>query len=480
MEHFRETVSLSNVHCPSCVAYIQDSVSSIDVHDIGVRLERPAVSVLTGVLTYDCVLLEAAGDDGQEEHLHHTDIAGENGLEEQRTTISRTSSSPANSLRALIPHGAQSRRGKQQHRQRKITARSSGRARREEARRRVVCSLEGAGYSETTTTSDGELERVHTGASVSEEQRDHLAALRPASSSRSSSRGWFGWLESTASRERREREEAVAREQEHLARCGACREARASRDQGAGDSGTTLQGVSIEGGKSEQKWTRTTLELDGLTCASCVGAVQGALDGLAKERSGDAIKDRTVSLIPQRATVTHDARLISAQELAEAIEDAGYDATVATSDEVVKEEVWHETTLEVDGMTCASCVGAIIRSLDPATTPGLRSFTLTLVPPLARATHDPSKLSVGQLVEEIEDLGYDAKVVDSKKQGVKEDPRRAKVRIDGMFCECVFPPCASGRRADSGAGTARARWPSCSMSRACSTRHSHTSPQRRP
>src|SRR5688572_3800089 len=66
----------------------------------------------------------------------------------------------------------------------------------------------------------------------------------------------------------------------------------------------------------------TTLEVQGMTCAACVGRVERALSkvpGVAKA---------TVNLATERATVEHaDAATVAA--LTEAVRDAGYDAEVA-------------------------------------------------------------------------------------------------------------------------------------------------------
>lgn len=67
----------------------------------------------------------------------------------------------------------------------------------------------------------------------------------------------------------------------------------------------------------------TTLEIDGMHCAGCVQIVQNVLEQQA------GVKGCSVSLDPQQARIAHDADRVSAQALAEAVQDAGYTATAA-------------------------------------------------------------------------------------------------------------------------------------------------------
>ncbi|MBP2280343.1 copper ion binding protein [Psychrobacter sp. PL15] len=67
------------------------------------------------------------------------------------------------------------------------------------------------------------------------------------------------------------------------------------------------------------------IKIDGMTCAKCVESVHsvtGDIDGLIS---------LTVELPTNQATVTFDDSLTSAEKIAAAIEDAGYETEVANS-----------------------------------------------------------------------------------------------------------------------------------------------------
>lgn len=67
------------------------------------------------------------------------------------------------------------------------------------------------------------------------------------------------------------------------------------------------------------------INIEGMTCGGCVKSVHSAVTPLEGVQSVD------VNLEDNLATVTFDAANVTAEEIAQAIEDAGFDATVANS-----------------------------------------------------------------------------------------------------------------------------------------------------
>ena len=66
----------------------------------------------------------------------------------------------------------------------------------------------------------------------------------------------------------------------------------------------------------------TTLDIEGMTCASCVGRVQKALSRV------DGVVEASVNLATETATVQYDPGLITLDQLTGAVEKAGYAGTV--------------------------------------------------------------------------------------------------------------------------------------------------------
>ena len=63
-------------------------------------------------------------------------------------------------------------------------------------------------------------------------------------------------------------------------------------------------------------------------------------------------------------------------------------------------------TLNIDGMTCGGCVKSVTKVLNGLD--GVRSATVSLENKNAQVEFDESKIQIAQLVEAVEDAGFDA------------------------------------------------------------------------
>lgn len=77
---------------------------------------------------------------------------------------------------------------------------------------------------------------------------------------------------------------------------------------------------------------KTSLTISGMSCASCVGRVEKAL------KSNPAVKEASVNLATEKASVTYDAQKIKASDLVGLIETAGYKASLERDESSTKEE----------------------------------------------------------------------------------------------------------------------------------------------
>lgn len=158
----------------------------------------------------------------------------------------------------------------------------------------------------------------------------------------------------------------------------------------------------------------TTLSVGGMTCGACTSAVEGAFKDVA------GIKTFSISLLSERAVIEHDATMITSEKLAETIENVGFDAevldTVAATSAPKKSSRSRKqktltTTVSVEGMTCGACTSAIEGGFKDIE--GVYQFNISLLANRAVLVHDPAKLTEEQIVEIIEDRGFDAKVLSS-------------------------------------------------------------------
>jgi len=97
-------------------------------------------------------------------------------------------------------------------------------------------------------------------------------------------------------------------------------------------SGTALACGGCAGPKAEATASAAThtatLDITGMTCASCSVTVKTAVNKL------DGIVSIDVDVAGGKATVTYDGAKVSAEQIAQAVTDAGYTTTVASSDAV--------------------------------------------------------------------------------------------------------------------------------------------------
>ncbi|MCW1920368.1 heavy metal translocating P-type ATPase [Rhodobacter sp. KR11] len=125
-----------------------------------------------------------------------------------------------------------------------------------------------------------------------------------------------------------------------------------------------------------------TLEIDGMTCASCVGRVEKALAAVP------GVASVAVNLATERAEIA--GRLDRAALIA-AVTRAGYDLRPGITD------------LEVTGMTCASCVGRVEKAL--AAVPGVVRVSVNLATERAQVT---GTAGLASLIAAVDRAGYDA------------------------------------------------------------------------
>ena len=131
------------------------------------------------------------------------------------------------------------------------------------------------------------------------------------------------------------------------------------------------------------------VSIQGMTCASCSARVEKLLKQLP------GVSDAVVNLATETATVTGDTDLAAVQR---AIEKAGF--SVATD----------SCTLDISGMTCASCSARVEKALNKV--PGVLDASVNLA--TEQATIKLAKgLSAATLIAAVERAGYGAQLPQS-------------------------------------------------------------------
>ena len=162
--------------------------------------------------------------------------------------------------------------------------------------------------------------------------------------------------------------------------------------------------------------TTFDLPIQGMTCASCAGRVERALRKLPQ------VSSVSVNLASEQARI--EAPAGSLPQLISAIEGAGYSVPSQPLE------------LDIEGMTCASCVGRIERALSKL--PGISQVTVNLADEKARlqvlAGFDPQ-----QALKAVAAAGYKASLLDGRPATDEAGNRLRRERLTLPDCRAGYP-----------------------------------------
>ncbi|NIS81090.1 MAG: heavy metal translocating P-type ATPase [Anaerolineales bacterium] len=151
-----------------------------------------------------------------------------------------------------------------------------------------------------------------------------------------------------------------------------------------------------------------TLPIEGMTCASCVSTVEGALRGV------EGVKTANVNLATERANVFFTDGTIDLSKLVEAVFDVGYSVDL------------EQVTLPISGMTCASCVSTIEGALQEI--PGVLEATVNLATEKASITYVPTIASLQDFKRAVAEVGYEILISEEAKTDAQEEEAVQKMR----------------------------------------------------
>jgi len=129
------------------------------------------------------------------------------------------------------------------------------------------------------------------------------------------------------------------------------------------------------------------MRVGGMSCASCVAAVEKGLSRLS------GVKQVSVNLASETATITYDPDEIGPEQFANAIRELGYEAGVQTF------------SLPIRGMSCASCVAAVEGALKSV--PGVMLADVNLATEQAMVQAVPLAVTRERLAQAVRGAGYE-------------------------------------------------------------------------
>ncbi|KAG6821451.1 hypothetical protein H0H93_010175 [Arthromyces matolae] len=169
---------------------------------------------------------------------------------------------------------------------------------------------------------------------------------------------------------------------------------------------------SKEGALDEPLSEKCELRIEGMTCGSCVEAIEGML------RDQKGIHSIKVALLAERGVVEYDPAHWTVDKLIDEISDIGFDASFIPP---VRADT---LTLRIYGMTCSSCTATIESGL--SSVPGITSVAVSLATETCTVDFDRALIGPREMVERIEEMGFDAMLSDQQDATQLQSLTRAK------------------------------------------------------
>ena len=168
----------------------------------------------------------------------------------------------------------------------------------------------------------------------------------------------------------------------------------------------------------------TSIPVEGMSCASCVAAVEKAIARLPQ------VDSVSVNLATERASVRFKGTP-DVPGVIEAIRNAGYDVPSGSVD------------LAVEGMSCASCVGAVEKALQSVA--GVTRASVNLATERAHVEFTGA-VPVAALVSAVADAGYEAhalgdeQAVSGETQSERRDAEAAGLKRKALVAAILAAP----------------------------------------
>ncbi|MFB6229908.1 MAG: heavy metal translocating P-type ATPase [Salinibacter sp.] len=144
------------------------------------------------------------------------------------------------------------------------------------------------------------------------------------------------------------------------------------------------------------------MPVEGMSCASCAESIEEAL------RTVDGVTQVAVNFATERADVIVDPDAASVRDLVTAVEDSGYGVRTT------------ETTLTVQGMSCASCASSVESGLEALD--GVLETSVNIATDRATVRHVPGVVEPADFTTAVRSAGYD--VVDTSGAEDRSDVER--------------------------------------------------------
>ncbi|TLS37933.1 heavy metal translocating P-type ATPase [Pseudalkalibacillus caeni] len=160
-----------------------------------------------------------------------------------------------------------------------------------------------------------------------------------------------------------------------------------------------------------------TLEVTGMTCASCSARIEKVLNKM------DGV-DANVNLAMEKASVSYDDAVVSVEDITNKIEKLGYG---------VRQE---KAVLDIHGMTCAACSTRIEKSLNKMN--GISMAAINLTTESGVVEYNPGIVSIDDIMARVKKLGYEAVVKQDREEKTSHKEQEIKKKQRKLLLSAVL------------------------------------------
>lgn len=179
------------------------------------------------------------------------------------------------------------------------------------------------------------------------------------------------------------------------------------------------KGVAADEISSEAE-NKALLAVSGMACAACAGSVEKAIKRLP------GIREAFVDVLNGRAQVLFYPGFVNEETIRETIEDVGFKATLIQGE--TSERSSQVCRIRINGMTCTSCSSTVESALQAVH--GVQKAQVALATEEAEVIFDPRLIAYSQLLQAIEDTGFEAILISSGEDMSKIDLEVAGIRTE--------------------------------------------------
>lgn len=186
----------------------------------------------------------------------------------------------------------------------------------------------------------------------------------------------------------------------------------------------------------------TRISVEGMTCHSCVKNIENTIS----QKPG--VKHISVSLEKKEAIIEYNPNKTNPETLRDQIDDMGFEAQPNSDEDefdllakrscsnTAENSGMKTCTINIEGMTCQSCVKTIETNMKDVT--GICEIRVSLENNNASVTYDASLLNPAKIAEIIDDMGFEASPVEGSAVYSESSMATVDITVKGMTCNsCV-------------------------------------------